>query len=416
MTLVVAATIVLFLFTIFSDFCLFCFNAGETNDGNLLNEQNLSMSLDATILTSILHTQLSDKSAVPEAHKLAASDSELFCKIDKESELSAGVDNLYQEIASETYTIEYDCKDTLDTDDFVSEFIQDIQPNKEHKDQEDSEYEKPLYEGSTLTVGAAMVLVLTFAIRFQLPADGLSHLLLLLNLLTLQGSKLCRTVHMFKNMFSCLKNPIVYHHYCGNCYYPIKPKVHNSCPNKHCLSDVTSNGKQAYFIEIPLYQQLQAMFHRPGFFDDLQYRFNREKRNPNNIEDIFDGKLYKERFDNDGFLSSRKSISFLWNTDGVPIFKSSKFSIWPLYLVINELKPQKRFKSENLILTGLWFGDKKPLMWLFLKPFYFSMVTLQQGWDFQVTHKNQETEQMKIKGMLLAGSCEFTCQMYCMWT
>ena len=83
MTLVVAATIVLFLFTIFSDFCLFCFNAGETNDGNLLNEQNLSMSLDATILTSILHTQLSDKSAIPEAHKLAASDSELFCKIDK---------------------------------------------------------------------------------------------------------------------------------------------------------------------------------------------------------------------------------------------------------------------------------------------------------------------------------------------
>ena len=259
----------------FSDFCLFCFNAGETNDGNLLNEQNLSMSLDATILTSIRHTQLSHKSSVSEAHKLVASDSGLFCKIDK---LSAGVEDLYKKNASETYTIEHDCKDTLDTDDFVSEFIQDIQPNKEHKDQEDSEYQKPLHEGSTLTVGAAMVLVLTFAVRFQLPADGLSHLLLLLDLLPLQSSKLCRTVHMFEKMFSCSKNPIAYHHYCGNCYYPIKPKVHKSCPNKHCLSDVTSNGKQAYFIEIPLYQQLQAVFHRPGFYDDLQYRFNRKKR------------------------------------------------------------------------------------------------------------------------------------------
>ena len=27
----------------------------------------------------------------------------------------------------------------------------------------------------------------------------------------------------------------------------------------------------------------------------------------------------------------------LWNTDGVPIFKSSGFSIWPIFLMINEL-------------------------------------------------------------------------------
>jgi hypothetical protein len=31
------------------------------------------------------------------------------------------------------------------------------------------------------------------------------------------------------------------------------------------------------------------------------------------------------------------NVSFTWNTDGIPVFKSSKFSLWPFYLVINEL-------------------------------------------------------------------------------
>ena len=40
--------------------------------------------------------------------------------------------------------------------------------------------------------------------------------------------------------------------------------------------------------------------------------------------------------------SSPDNISFLINTDGVPVFKSSKVSIWPLYLIINELPYGKR--------------------------------------------------------------------------
>ena len=48
------------------------------------------------------------------------------------------------------------------------------------------------------------------------------------------------------------------------------------------------------------------------------------------------------------------------NTDGVPVFKSSKVSIWPLYLVINELNYSKRMAYENMIFVGLWFGEKKP--------------------------------------------------------
>ncbi|KAK3910293.1 Acetyl-coenzyme A carboxylase carboxyl transferase subunit alpha [Frankliniella fusca] len=48
------------------------------------------------------------------------------------------------------------------------------------------------------------------------------------------------------------------------------------------------------------------------------------------------------------------SITLTWNTDGVQIFKSNTYSLWPVYMVVNELPPEKRFLSENLLIAGLW--------------------------------------------------------------
>ena len=36
-------------------------------------------------------------------------------------------------------------------------------------------------------------------------------------------------------------------------------------------------------------------------------------------------------------LRDCKNLSLMWNADGVPLFKSSKYSLWPMYLLINEL-------------------------------------------------------------------------------
>ena len=76
------------------------------------------------------------------------------------------------------------------------------------------------------------------------------------------------------------------------------------------------------------------------------------------------------------FLSRKENISFTWNTDGISVFKSSNYSIWPIYLAINELPLDKRWNSNNTILAGLWLGHQKPDMLLFLKPFTESLTTL----------------------------------------
>ena len=86
----------------------------------------------------------------------------------------------------------------------------------------------------------------------------------------------------------------------------------------------------------------------------------KEKKNQgNNLEDIYDGRVYRKLW-NSGFLSCGDNISFLMNTDGIPVFKSSKISIWPLYLCINELQYKK--KCPEKICCSLGFGlEKKSL-------------------------------------------------------
>lgn len=68
------------------------------------------------------------------------------------------------------------------------------------------------------------------------------------------------------------------------------------------------------------------------------------------------------------FLATQNYILFLWNTDGILVFKSSTFSIWPLYFVINELPLHKHWSSSNIIQAGLWFVPQKPNMIAFLQP------------------------------------------------
>ena len=86
-----------------------------------------------------------------------------------------------------------------------------------------------------------------------------------------------------------------------------------------------------------------------------------------NLRDIYDGRVYKELSGN-GNLKSPDAISFLINTDGAPVFKSSKVSNWPVYLMTNELPLIQRRKKENIIFAGLWFGDIKPIMLSYLEP------------------------------------------------
>ena len=77
--------------------------------------------------------------------------------------------------------------------------------------------------------------------------------------------------------------------------------------------------------------------------DLLNYRFSRDKKDQSAMEDVYDAVLYKELSKPGGFLSDPNNISFLGNTDGVALIKSTGWSVWPVYLVVNESPPLSRY-------------------------------------------------------------------------
>ena len=85
------------------------------------------------------------------------------------------------------------------------------------------------------------------------------------------------------------------------------------------------------------------MWSGQGVYEALCTR-TRPTEQSDSLCDITDGLLYKEKVKQDRF-----TITFTFNTDGVPVFKSSGYTFWPLYLVINELPYRMRYR--NIIVT-----------------------------------------------------------------
>ncbi|XP_071572483.1 uncharacterized protein [Temnothorax nylanderi] len=104
------------------------------------------------------------------------------------------------------------------------------------------------------------------------------------------------------------------------------------------------------------------------------------------IRDIFDGKYYRTFIRN---LPANERYSYattIFNTDGAPRFESSRYSIWPIYLQVNELPIQVRMK--RIITCGMWFGKNKPEMTSFLQPFTETMIRLSTK-GFKCTINNE---------------------------
>lgn len=125
---------------------------------------------------------------------------------------------------------------------------------------------------------------------------------------------------------------INYSQYCEMCCTKIgdKDEITRNCVCGACGPD-RPNLKIA---------PLRELLSRPNMFESLQYRFHREKRHPDAIEDIFDGEMYKFLSQANMPLADPNNYSFTFWADGVKIADSSRASSWPLFLQFNELSPR----------------------------------------------------------------------------
>ena len=158
--------------------------------------------------------------------------------------------------------------------------------------------------------------------------------------------------------------------YCPQCLSVLEGCKCDLCDKLWCKKTLYKN--QNFFISVPLVSQFKHILQTLNLGKDLNYR-NTRKRNPNSVDDIFDGKLYKNICERSN-LKNDYSFSLTFNSDGVPVFKSSSFSIWPILTFINEFPPE--YRKKHMLLAGLWFGSSKPTVTSFFKPFVDEMKKL----------------------------------------
>ena len=154
---------------------------------------------------------------------------------------------------------------------------------------------------------------------------------------------------------------------CGVCLLSVVDSKVSSCPNPKCKQSApeTESLETSFFLEFDIHEEIKSIFSRGGMLEKLLHRFNRSKQSHT---DIYDGTLYQSYLKSNSFLNYPQNISLLWNTDGIPVFKSSKSSLWPMLYTMNELPFHERIKRENILIGGLRYGDSHPYMLSFLTP------------------------------------------------
>lgn len=260
--------------------------------------------------------------------------------------------------------------------------------------QDQTSREEPLHSGAESSHSEFMLALLTFSLVHQLSKRCLNDLLALLKLILPAGSQLATSAFTFFKYFKFYKNASSQQFfYCSFCRGSLQSKD-DVCARCGPGQKVNS------FIHLSIIDQLKQLFLKPGFYENLSYPERREKTNEHSYEDIYDGAIYKEamRF----HIGYGKWLTFMWNTDGFSLFKSSTFQVWPLYLTINELPPHLRFRRDNMLLVGLWFGLEKPDVNLFLKPIYDELCLLKKGFKVYVPSHGH----MEYKAALLCGTCD----------
>ena len=296
------------------------------------------------------------------------------------------------------------------SEDSIDSLIDEEQPYSHEKQQSDQHPfseerindNTPLYPGASITVNVTMILLLAFAVRRKLTNEAISDLLYLIDTICPKPNNTCKTLYNFKIFFSYSVIPTDFCYYCPDCFSPISSVTTMLC--SICKKPFKSIKDFSYFLHFSVRSQIRAFFARHYFLSLIQHRFKRGKIHENNYEDIYDGSIYQQHSAENGILACCSNISLTWNIDGLPLFKSSKFNLWPMYFVINELPYELRIRTENMIISGLWFGESKPNMNVFLQPIFTELTDLESN-GVEVKSPSV-TAPFISKAIVLAGTCD----------
>ncbi|KAH7978145.1 hypothetical protein HPB49_004611 [Dermacentor silvarum] len=228
-----------------------------------------------------------------------------------------------------------------------------------------SQYGGEKLPNSNVTKAAAIAAVMSFAVSQGLTWTALGDLAKLINFIV-GTNVLPQSKFTFRKLWARDMQDVVQHHfYCEPCKRVMATHGNsaecNSCHSVRTTQSLKNEG--SFFFILNLATQLSLMIERTK--EELHESLEALKQPSTTISDITKGQCYSRLREEQNLRPDDLTLTI--NTDGSPVWKSSKTSVWPLQFIVNELPPHLRFKHP--VLAGLWFGRKHPEMQLFLEEF-----------------------------------------------
>lgn len=222
---------------------------------------------------------------------------------------------------------------------------------------------------------------MSYVLRHNLTGVALEHLLQIFN--EHFPGLVPETVYLFHKSYGEFGH-YEPHFYCASCcnYLGTREKspVHcDVCQAAFNADDNLKNG--SFFLVLSLSSQLRDILENPSLSVSRQTTDMKDVLN-----DIQCGDEYRKLRVN-GQLGEC-DISLLWNCDGIPIFRSSNYQVWPIQCQIIELQPKDR--KNNICVPCIWFGEKKPTMSVLLTPFVNELCSLEREGIIWKDSKNVE--------------------------
>jgi len=245
----------------------------------------------------------------------------------------------------------------------------DVRENCANQDEfQYSAAQEPLCPCTDVTVQQLLFMTLTLGLRHGLTWVAQVDILKMIATI-FPNASIPTTKHMYKEKLNVKdEEDITYHVFCNVCdkYLGKKPKGVKTQYCATCEKSIKVTSSLNCFVSLSVESQLQKFLQDNEFVKHvLNYRFQYPSR-PQAYSEIYDGDVYKSFSGEGGILSSPYNFSFTFFTDGVAFGKSSKKTIWPIYLTVNELPYELR--SKYFILAGVYAGSKDPNQLYFLKP------------------------------------------------
>lgn len=196
-----------------------------------------------------------------------------------------------------------------------------------------------------------------------------------------------------------------YHTKCSICQkYSVCKELNDQKKCVHCDSAYKADESN-FFVYFPIRTQIEEIVGR-NLEQILRYKTLVHNQPETKITDVQNARIYQENIKGD----SNIPITFTFNTDGVSVFKSKKSSLWPIYLYINELPPEVRFKHDNILAVALSYecNNNNPNMSEITKPFIIEMQHLQS--EDGCISLNYQNETKKIFPFLLSSCLDLKAQ------